>query len=90
MGGGKFIKTLGLGTRRLGESSAWGDPCSFATEHTEDTEEEFQRKGAKDAKAGFARVKTFESRADWPRFAPLCVLASATAQSPLCPPCALW
>ena len=35
----------------------------FSTEHTENTEEEIKRKDAKDAKAGFARMKTVGSRA---------------------------
>jgi len=36
----------------------------FTTEHTENTEEEIKRKDAKDAKAGFARIKTLASRTD--------------------------
>jgi hypothetical protein len=33
-------------------------------EGTKDTKEEIQRQGAKDAKAGFARIKTVENRFD--------------------------
>jgi len=36
----------------------------LTTKHTKSTKEGLQRKGAKDAKAGFARMKIFESRVD--------------------------
>jgi hypothetical protein len=36
---------------------------NLTTKHTKGTKEGIQRKGAKDAKAGFARIKTFESPA---------------------------
>jgi hypothetical protein len=38
-------------------------PEGFTTKHTKGTKEGIQRKGAKDAKAGKARIKTFERRA---------------------------
>jgi len=36
---------------------------NFTTKHTKGTKEGIQREGAKDAKAGFARMKTVGSRA---------------------------
>jgi hypothetical protein len=63
---GDQIGTVELGGRGCGDNrqlNRRGHLQNFTTKHTKSTKEGIQREGAKDAKAGFARIKTFESRA---------------------------